>query len=202
MHSSRFVALIVSAIFGSLAIFPTPLLCQTESRPVHEQVFREMDASADLKPWSARTWYRPENWRLGSGPQLFWKEFREKSVLGFVDGKQIGGSYQDITLPQFSSDGKHIAFAVKSKGSWHVVIDGQDRPDEYGELSSLAVSDDGTSFAYASCKRGRCSLIVNDKQEAVFDSILPGSLAFRDPNTLVYIARRERKFYLVTQTVE
>ncbi len=86
-----------------------------------------------------------------------------KAVLS-VDGRVRSGEYEEIGLIYFSPDGKRIAYSVKNKGKWRVMIDEEPGP-EYDEIGiiDIAFSPDGKKLAYAARNGGKWYAILDGK---------------------------------------
>jgi len=59
-----------------------------------------------------------------------------------VDGKETGPEYEDISYPQYSADGKRLAYFAKRNGKWVAVVDGKETGPE---LVSVDFADWGFS---------------------------------------------------------
>jgi hypothetical protein len=47
-----------------------------------------------------------------------------------IDGKE-GKAYDGVSIPAFSPDSKHLAYAALSGGAWFIVVDGEEASNRF-----------------------------------------------------------------------
>jgi hypothetical protein len=125
---------------------------------------------------------------------IAWIEKAEGKNTVRLDGKPIGGRYEDVKYLRFSADEQHLAFAAKRKSKWVLVVDGADKSREYGKLTAPVLSANGKSFAVGACVEKKCRLVVNgEEMEPEFEDIsAPGFSP--DGEHSVYFGKRNKKW--------
>ena len=70
----------------------------------------------------------------------------EKWVV-VVDGKE-GKAYDGVSIPSYSPDSKHLAYAALSQGVWMVVVDGKEGAGRFSAIvkGATLVFTDNTHF--------------------------------------------------------
>ena len=66
-----------------------------------------------------------------------------------VDGADTGAEYEDISYPQYSRDGKKIAYLAKRAKRWIAVVDGKEAGPELGNYVDFGFDSDGNRFYVA-----------------------------------------------------
>ena len=148
------------------------------------------------------------------------------------DGKKLAQVYdhkivREIALEGFdhlgrvakSDDLSHFAVALGRRGNFFtdrgpemrppfkILVDEHDAgKKEYEELSQLYFSPNGRHFYYYVMEKSkdgqRVHVVVDGKAGKAYETILAGSLAFIDENTLRYAARDGHKLFRVTVSAE
>lgn len=118
-----------------------------------------------------------------------------------IGGRSYGPSeYYGADSPQFSTDGKHFLCLQKNGREYSVVYDGR----EFGpfeKVESIALSADGTRWAYAARKDGKCLLFVDGTQIGTYDAVW--SFGFSaDGKRWACIAGRNGKYLVVVDGQE
>ena len=64
-----------------------------------------------------------------------------------VDGKE-GKAYDGVSIPTYSPDSKHLAYAAQSQGKWMVVVDGKEAAGRFSAIvkGATLVFTDNTHF--------------------------------------------------------
>jgi hypothetical protein len=60
-----------------------------------------------------------------------------------IDGKE-GKAYDGVSIPAFSPDSKHLAYAALSGGAWFIVVDGEEASNRFEAIvkgTSLVFTD-------------------------------------------------------------
>ena len=111
-----------------------------------------------------------------------------------LDGRPVGGTYDDVNFLRFSGDEQHLAFAAKRGSTWVLVVDGEDRTKPYGKLTAPTLSANGKSLAVGACNGKACRLLVNDAEmEPSFEDISAPAFT-SDGAHYVYFGKRDRKW--------
>ncbi|HYL83765.1 MAG TPA: hypothetical protein VE263_06000 [Candidatus Angelobacter sp.] len=157
---------------------------------VKEELVGELSPGADLA--TARS----------SENHLAWVEKAAGKKTVRLDGKQIGGVYDDVRYLEFSKDEQHVAFIAKRQSKWVVVVDGVDRSREYGKMTAATLSANGKFFAVGTCVEKKCRLVVNEEEIGPeFEDIsAPGFNAAGDH--CVYFGKRNKKWVMVLDNKE
>jgi len=157
---------------------------------VKEELLGELSPSAELA--NARS---TEN-------HLAWVEKSGGKKTVRLDGKQIGGVYDDVKYLEFSKDEQHVAFIAKRQSKWVLVVDGADHSREYGKMTAPTLSANGKSFAVGTCIEKKCRLVVNEEEIGPeFEDIsAPGFNAAGDHS--VYFGKRNKKWVMVFDNKE
>jgi hypothetical protein len=133
---------------------------------------------------------------------LAWIEKANGKKTVRLDGKQIGGAYDDVKYLDFSNDEQHLAFIAKRQSKWVVVVDGADRSREYGKMTAPTLSANGKFFAVGTCIEKKCRLVVNEEEIGPeFEDIsAPGFNTNGDH--CVYFGKRHKKWVMVLDNKE
>ena len=155
---------------------------------------------------------------IGSFTGVNWSpDSRRLAYAGLVD-KQWGAVVDDAGFPYdaiasmvFSPDSRRAAFQAQTDGKWVVVVNASD-----GTYSSrlksdsvlnetLAFTPDGKYLLYGAMTNGRPHMVVNGQPaqsfyEAIWN-INGGRIIVDTPRSFSYIALKDRKMYLVRETV-
>ncbi len=152
---------------------------------IKEQLIGELSAGAEMV--TARS---TEN-------HLAWVEKSNGKKTVWLDGKRIGGTYDDVKYLEVSSDEQHLAFIAKRQSKWVLVVDGADRSREYGRLTAPELSANGKFFAVGACLEKKCRLVVNEEEigPEYEDISAPGFNAAGDHS--VYFGKRNKRWVQV-----
>ena len=130
---------------------------------------------------------------------------RQSSMAVVVDGT-IGQSYDEVTLPTFSSDGKHLAYGARSGKNWRVVLDGVEGkvyPElgidarKIGDFRSLVFSPDSSRMGYlARTADNKWHAVVDSHEGPAYDRI--EKIVFSpDSRHFACVAQRGREYVMV-----
>jgi hypothetical protein len=166
----------------------------TASAPLfHEEVIGELSPESQLEAWF---WFV-------SGRHLAWVEKRGGTRVVRLDGKQQGGIYKEVKYFGQSADEAHFAFFAKRDSKWILVVDGQERPQEYTQVSALSFQPKGSSLAYGACVRKKsCRLIVDGADAGAEYEDISYAQYSRDGKRLAYLGRRGKKWIAVVDGKE
>ncbi len=152
---------------------------------IKEQLIGEISAGAELT--LARS----------TDNHLAWAEKSSGKRTVRLDGKQIGGAYDDVKYLEFSADEQHIAFIAKRQSRWVLIVDGTDRSREYGRLTAPKLSPNGKFFAVGACLEKKCRLVVNEEEIGPeFEDISAPNFS-ADGGHSVYFGKRNKKWIQV-----
>jgi hypothetical protein len=146
-----------------------------------EELIVAVPSGSELKDWTAR-----EN-------HVAWIEGKAGAWIVRFDGKQQGGTFEDISTIAISPDGAHLHFIGKRNGMEVHVVDGQDRSPQYTSVTNLVFQPHGDSIAYSACtEKKKCRLFVDEKpQGAEYEDIIRPHYS-SDGKRLAYFARRNK----------
>lgn len=118
-----------------------------------EELITEVPSGTELKGWSS------------AGNHAGWVEKKGGDWIVKLDGKQQGGTYQNVEYFALSRDGNHVHFFGKREGKWLHVFDGKEASPAYVDVTTVSLQPSGNSFAFCACiEKKNCHLIVDDKQ--------------------------------------
>ena len=133
---------------------------------------------------------------------LAWVEKKGGDRIVKLDGKQVGGVYEDADHLRFSEDEQHLAFAAKRRSKWVLVLDGEERTKDYGRLSTPSLSKNGKFFAVIGCREKKCRLIVNgDEMTPEFDDA-SAPMFTASGEHYGYFGKRNKKWVLMLDNKE
>jgi Tol biopolymer transport system component len=126
-------------------------------------------------------------------------------MAAIVDGQVAGSGYYFVGADRitFSDDGKHYAYTVRrgstSDGKAFVIRDGVEGKPYVAAAVVPTFSPDGNHLAYtASPAAGKVCMVADDKEDATYDAIIPGTTTFSpDSKHLSYSAVLGGKFVAV-----
>lgn len=202
---STILAFLGMAALGTLAQQPpaqteppsAPAQSETPpaSKPFPPAKIREA-LLAEASPNSEVTWAR------STTNHLAWVEKAGGQRTAHLDGKPLGGSYDDIKYLKFSEDEQHVAFVAKRKSKWVLVLDGEERSREYGRMTAPALSANGKTFAICACVEKQCRLVVDNAEvgPAFEDISAPGFTS--DGTHHLYFGKRNKKWIMVLDDKE
>lgn len=146
----RMLNLLIATILCGISLLSAQSPSSTNA--FHEQVLGEIPAGTAFKAWSV------------AGDHVAWAEAQDDKWTVMLDGKQQGGTYENIEYLTLSPDGLHLHFFGKRRDGWVHVLDGNETSPGYASVTSISLQPLGTSFAYGACaKKNSCQLIVDDK---------------------------------------
>jgi len=146
-----------------------------------EELVFAVASGSELKEWTAR-----EN-------HLAWMEGKAGAWIVRFDGKQQGGTFEDILMIAISPDGAHLHFIGKRNGKEVHVVDGQDRSPEYTSFTNLAFQPHGDSIAYSACtEKKKCQLFVDEKPQGAEYEDITRPLYSSDGKRLAFFAKRNK----------
>lgn len=131
-----------------------PLSAQSPSSTpaFHEQVIGEIPAGTAFKAW------------IVAGDHVAWAEAQDGNWTVMLDGKQQGGTYNNVEYLTLSPDGLHLHFFGKLRDRWVHVFDGNETSPGYASVTAISLQPEGNSFAYGACVgKNSCRLVVDDK---------------------------------------
>ena len=113
-----------------------------------------------------------------------------------VDGRKSEG-YEYAWPIDFLRGKKAVVYrAVREQGKVLVVV-GEERGEEFEEISGPALSPDGNHVAYAAARGGKWRLIVDGRVEKNLDGAVE-DVAYGPSGTLAYVELRKEKSVLVS----
>jgi hypothetical protein len=111
------------------------------------------------------------------GPSFAYGACAEKKKCSlFVDGKEAGETYEEISYPQYSPDGKHLAYFGKRGGKWVAIVDGKQSGSEFDGVSarSWGFSPQAGRFFCAAWTKGHgWTYMVDGSPGPAFKAISP-----------------------------
>jgi len=129
---------------------------------------------------------------------LAWaEEAKNKSYIVRLDGKPIGGTYDDVVYLAFSDDEEHLIWNAKHGSKWQVVVDGEEKTKPYGKLTSPTFNSNGKHFAVGACEQKRCKLVVDGEETGPeFEDISYASFS-KDGAHYVYLGKADKQWILL-----
>lgn len=133
---------------------------------------------------------------------LAWIEKAAGNRTVKLDGKQIGGTYQEVSYLRFSNDEQHLGFIAKRNSKWVVVLDGEERSSEYGKMTAPALAANGRLYAVGACREKKCRLVVNGEEVGPeFEDISP-PMFVHNSDRYVYFGKRAKKWVILVDGKE
>ena len=174
-----------------LPLTPThPQSTQFLPSAFHEDLLAEISPGAEVKQ------------TIVANHHLAWIEKQGDKRTVHLDGKQQGGTFEDIKYAEFSRDESHFAFFGKRASDWLLVLDGQEKFSGYSRITSVAFQPDGNSIAFCACRDKKCRLVVDGADTgAEFDDI---SFARYSPDgkRIAFFAKRSKKWVAIVDGKE
>jgi hypothetical protein len=99
---------------------------------------------------------------------------QDKKCQLVVDGAATGNEYQDISYPEYSIDGKHLAVLVKREKKWIAVVDSKERSPQVDDIwGNFGFTRDASRFFVAGRVQGGWTYLVDGTPGPAFDVITP-----------------------------
>lgn len=194
------LALAASVIFGAEPLCaqqpatptPPPAAALSSAAPVfHEDLIAEVPSGTDLKEWTS------------AGDHVAWQEKKRGDWIVKLDGKQQGGTYEEVKHMHFSADGTRLAFFGKRKGKWLLVLDGQEGSSDYTFMTVVAFQPHGSSYAFCSCSEKKtCHLVVDGKESGADYEEISFPKYDSDGKRVAYFGKRDKKWFAVVDGKE
>jgi hypothetical protein len=172
-----------------------PETAQSATKPfpaskIREIVIGEITAGSDM------------SWARSTENHLAWVEKAGGQKTVRLDGKQTGGTYEDVKYVTFSRDEQHLAFIAKRNSKWVMVVDGEERSRDYGRMTAPALSANGKTFAVGTCSEKKCHLVVDNAEVGpeYEDISAPGFTS--NGGHHVYFGKRNKKWVMVLDDKE
>jgi hypothetical protein len=182
--------LLAAFIVSFLALRPSHPQSNQPASLFHEDVLAELTPGAEAK------------FVLVGNHHLAWVEKQNDKRTLHLDGKQIGGSFDDIKYLQFSRDESRLAFFGKRSSEWLFVLDGQEHSNRYTTPTAISFQPDGDSFAYCECKGKKCRLVVDGAETgAEYDDISYPQYS-PDGKRIAFLAKRSKKWVAIVDGKE
>jgi len=142
------------------------------------------------------------SWARSTENHLAWVEKANGKKTVRLDGKQVGGSYEDVKYVTHSADEQHLGFIAKRNSKWVMVVDGEDRSRDYGRMTAPHLSANGKTFAVGACNEKKCHLVVDNAEiGADYEDISAPGFS-RDGSHHVYFGKRSKKWIMVLDDKE
>jgi hypothetical protein len=155
---------------------------------------------AETKGGIAGAWIEPRTNRL------VWIEERpERKRALWLDGKQVGEEYDEVSDVALSKDGQQSAFAARRGSKWMLVVNGKEGAPEFDAVAGPDIANDGR-FAAPVRTNGKWRLMTNNGevpglefQQSKWSAELPISrVTFDDSGThYALIAHRRGRWITV-----
>ena len=152
---------------------------------VEETLIAEMPADADVECAVANTEHAA--WVLNT----------QGTRAVFLDGAQVGESYDDVGCPRLFGTGAQVAWIAKRDGKWFAVADGVERTRHYGKMSELRVSPDAKSILVGACNGDHCHLVVDMAEVGPEFEEITAPAVSADGTHVMYAGKREKKWVMV-----
>jgi hypothetical protein len=200
METSDHVLLAVKLVVLSLALFCVGTSAQTQTGPsagqlnpttaFHEELIAEVTQGSEL-----RTWLIGDN-------QIAWVEKHDGKESVKLDGKQQGGTYDDVKYLTFSSHGAHLAFFGKRDSAWMFVLDGQEHSQRYKRITSPSFQPKGSSYSYCACVEKKCQVVIDGAETGQEYDDVSYTKYSRDGKRLAFLVKRQKKWIAVVDGKE
>lgn len=160
---------------------------------LREQLIAEVAAEVPMNEWELTA--------SKDGERLAWREKRGKRWVVLVNGKQVGGEFDEVAALQFGPDGKRFAFSAKNGKGWTNVIDGVEQGGPYKKVGSVLFSPDGSRSSFWAKTSDGGLYVVDGKSQALHKDVLRGKFS---PDNLhfAYTAQKGKQWFVVVDGVE
>jgi hypothetical protein len=156
----------------------------------HEQVLATITSGSELKTSL-----------VGNG-RVAWVEKRDGKETVHWDGKQQGGTFDDVKFMDFSPHEAHLAFFGKRDSAWIFVLDGQEHSQRYKKFTSIAFQPKGDGYSYCGCVEKKCRLVVDGTETGPEYDDVSYTQYSRDGKRLAFVAKRQKKWIAVVDGKE
>jgi hypothetical protein len=175
----------------------------SEYSPYQEELIGEVTAGSKLGKeliavstvGSSRAQVVPQTW-------VAWTEERDGKKCVRLNGKQLGGSYDDVKYLAFSRDHAHLSFFAKRDSKWALMVDGVAHSPEYSTVSPVILQPHGTGESYTACKEKKCQLILDGKEVGPDYKEISYPVYSADGKRLAYMVKRGKKWIAVVDGKE
>ena len=151
-----------------------------------EELITEVPPGSELKGWTSKE------------SHVAWMEGKSGAWIVRLDGKQQGGSYEDVTYMGLSPDGTHLHFLGKQNGHGVYVLDGQEHSVDYTSFKHLTFQPEGNSFAYAACtEKKKCQVFVDQKPQGAEYEEVSFPQYSSDGKRLAYFGKRNKTWIAI-----
>jgi WD40 repeat protein len=133
--------------------------------------------------------------RFTPSGQLYYRAERHGKMVLMLDGKAISES-PGILDWSAGAKGRGIAIITRAGEAWSVVFDGAKGPDYTTISAPVAVSVDGTHFAYAATQGHQAFIVKDGMPGAAWELISQGPSFSSDGSHWGYVARRDGKWFV------
>lgn len=99
------------------------------------------------------------------GGHILWSEKSGNQYSVRLDGKQVGGVYQEVNVGfRGETENPHVIMVAKRRGKWVALYDGEERTAEYDTITSADVGKGGHPFIVGGCRDKKCYLVMDGKE--------------------------------------
>jgi len=153
--------------------------------PFHEDLIAEITAGSALKGI------------VVSKNHVAWLEEQGGKYTLRLDGKQQGGTYQEVKFLNASPGGEHVAFFGRLNSKWALVMDGREGAQQYTKSTSVAFQPGGFSYAYGACVERKCHMFVDGSETGGEYEDISYPRYSSSGKKLAYLGKREKKWIAV-----
>jgi hypothetical protein len=152
---------------------------------IHEELIVEVGRGSDIL--SVRVT------GMGTTRHVAWVERSKGSETVWLDGKQVGGVYDEVKYLAFLGDSSALALVAGRKSKWTLRVGAQEYGGDYSEITAPDLGPHNEVVAGV-CREKRCRLLVDGRETGpVFDDISAPDFSPKR-NHSVYFGKRSKKW--------
>ena len=193
----RLAVPLAACFLGAALAAPPPSTYRTAASQsgasgFHEELFGELSLGSTAKRV------------VTSAAHIAWVEdFSYHYYQVKLDGKLVGGQFDDVESLEFSPDGAHLAFFGKHGGTWFLVLDGKEQAQGYAKTTPLSLRKDGNAYVFGACREeDKCRLVVDGKEQGQVYEDVSWPFYSPDGSRIVFFGKRGKKWIAVVDGKE
>ena len=135
------------------------------------------------------------------GPDhLAWVEKRDRKRTVQLDGKQQGGTFDEVKYLRVHAT--HVGFFGKRDSAWIFVLDGQERAVRYKRPTSIEFQPHGSSYVYGACIDKSCRLTLDGVETGAEYEDISYPQYSSDGKHIAFFGKRQKKWIAIVDGKE
>lgn len=198
LHYTLMISVSMRLAIFSFLLAVTAVFCSAQDKPLPPAADDSPSAQEELFAAAPPKTEMSSKEIVKSQHHMAWVEKQGNLRMVFVDGKQQGGHYNEVTHLEFSPDEAHFAFATRSTTNWWLVYDGKDQPEQYYSIQGMQWRPGSNTLAYTACSEKKKCRFYEDGKASGPDYEGIYSLKYsRDGSHFAFMAYRNKAWYAV-----